>query len=110
MDGFFVAEFRIGELALVDVLPDGFVAVLVAPLPRCEFAAADENTLLKSAERLHFLDRCRHALRPDIALAAGTAELQRDAQAVRGALLRPIGRAFGEVDDFARSEPLVLAV
>src|SRR6185437_4713164 len=42
--------------------------------------------------------------------AAGAGELQRDAQPVRGALLRAVGRAFGEIDELAGLDPFVLAV
>src|SRR6266581_4948996 len=109
-NGFAIARLRIDELALVDVLPDRFIAVLVALLARRQLPDARKDALLEIAELLHLVDGALQPRRADKAIAAGAAELQRDAQPLAVAALRPVGRAFRKVGKLARLDPFALAV
>src|SRR5262249_26965237 len=101
------ARLGIDELALVDVLPDRLVSVLVALLTRRELTDALEDALLERAELLHLLHGLVQARRADEAAPARAAELQRNREPLGVALLGPIGRAFREIRDLARLDPLV---
>src|SRR5262245_26060635 len=105
-----VARLRIDELALVDVLPDRLIAVLVALLARRELADALEDALLEGAELLHLIHGAMQPRRAHEAVAARAAELQRDAEPLAVAALRPIGRTLREIGKLTRLDPFAVAV
>src|SRR5262249_7689389 len=109
-NGLTVARFGINKLAFVDVLPDRLVAVLVALLAGRELPDALEDALLEAAELLHLVHGALQPRRAHEAVAARAPELQRDAQPLAIAALRPIGRALGEVGKLARLDPFAVAV
>src|SRR5262249_18232209 len=108
--GLAIARLRIHELAFVDVLPDRLVAVLVALLAGCQLADALEDAFLESAELLHLVHGALQPLRADKAIAARAAALQREAQTLAVALLRPVGRAFRKIGKLAGLDPFAVTV
>src|SRR4051812_5331936 len=106
-DRLIVARLGIFERALVDVLPHRLIAVAIALHAGRQIAAAREDALLERPERLQHLHALFHAREADIAAARGAAELQGHAVALAVVILRPVGRAFREIGDLARLDPLL---
>ncbi|QJW83650.1 hypothetical protein HK414_04965 [Ramlibacter terrae] len=94
-----VLAVRVLHAPAVDVLPHGFVRVLV--LAAAVFLDAAEHAALESAELLEFLHALLEALLGDVAAAAGAAELQHQRGRFAADALRAVEHAFGEVADGA---------